>query len=185
MQETRVCSLGQEDPLGKETATTPVFLPGKSHGQRSLAGDSPWGCKRCRCNLATKQHEVPPWWMVSDCFLRVLLSYFSGWKALPLSNLWTRFTQKYRWLYVFPIRWNASSWRHLISLSLWSTPWPLALPHHGSYSEPALCVCGVTMSRQSRGGESQQEAWASTPELSDSPVNHHVEDSVSYQYDSS
>ena len=23
----------------------PVFLPGKSHGQRSLAGYSPWGCK--------------------------------------------------------------------------------------------------------------------------------------------
>ena len=24
---------------------TPVFLPGKSHGQRSLAGYSPWGCR--------------------------------------------------------------------------------------------------------------------------------------------
>ena len=24
---------------------TPVFLPGKSHGRRSLAGYSPWGCK--------------------------------------------------------------------------------------------------------------------------------------------
>ena len=23
----------------------PVFLPGESHGQRSLAGYSPWGCK--------------------------------------------------------------------------------------------------------------------------------------------
>ena len=23
---------------------TPVFLPGKSHGQKSLAGYSPWGC---------------------------------------------------------------------------------------------------------------------------------------------
>ena len=25
---------------------TPVSLPGKSHGQRSLVGYSPWGCKR-------------------------------------------------------------------------------------------------------------------------------------------
>ena len=25
---------------------TPVFLPGESHGQRSLVGYSPWGCKR-------------------------------------------------------------------------------------------------------------------------------------------
>ena len=25
---------------------TLVFLPGESHGQRSLAGYSPWGCKK-------------------------------------------------------------------------------------------------------------------------------------------
>ena len=24
---------------------SPVFLPGETHGQRSLAGYSPWGCK--------------------------------------------------------------------------------------------------------------------------------------------
>ena len=45
MQETRVQSLGQEDPLEKGMATTPAFLPEKSHGQRSLVGYSPWGCK--------------------------------------------------------------------------------------------------------------------------------------------
>ena len=32
-----------------------VFLPGKFHGQRSLAGYSPQGCKRVRHGLATKQ----------------------------------------------------------------------------------------------------------------------------------
>ena len=36
-------SLGQEDPLQEEWQPIPVFWPGKSHGQRSLAGDSPWG----------------------------------------------------------------------------------------------------------------------------------------------
>ena len=45
MWETRVQSLGQEDPLEKEWQPTPVFLPGKSHGPRSLAGYSPWGHK--------------------------------------------------------------------------------------------------------------------------------------------
>jgi len=44
MQETTVPSLGQEGPLEEGIATTPVFLPGKSRGQRSLAGYSPWGC---------------------------------------------------------------------------------------------------------------------------------------------
>ena len=38
MQETQVLLLGQEDPLKKEMATHSVFLPGKSHGERSLAG---------------------------------------------------------------------------------------------------------------------------------------------------
>ena len=41
--ETWVQSLGQEALLEKEMATTPVFLPGKFHGQRSLVGYSPWG----------------------------------------------------------------------------------------------------------------------------------------------
>ena len=45
MQATQVGSLGQEDPLEKEMAITPVFLPGKFRGQRSLVGYSPWGCK--------------------------------------------------------------------------------------------------------------------------------------------
>jgi len=45
MQETQVQSLSQEDPLEKGMATTPVFLPGEFHGQRSLAGYGPWGCQ--------------------------------------------------------------------------------------------------------------------------------------------
>ena len=45
MRETPVQSLGWEDPLEKEMATTPVLLPGKSHGWRSLVGYSPWGHK--------------------------------------------------------------------------------------------------------------------------------------------
>ena len=40
-----VQSLGREDPLGKGWQPAPVFLPGKSHGQRSLADYSPWGHK--------------------------------------------------------------------------------------------------------------------------------------------
>ena len=34
---------------------SPVFLLGKSHGQRSLVGYSPWGRKRIGQDLATKQ----------------------------------------------------------------------------------------------------------------------------------
>ena len=34
-------------PWRRKWQSTPVFLPGKSHGRRSLAGYSPWGRKSC------------------------------------------------------------------------------------------------------------------------------------------
>ena len=32
-------------PWSRKWQPPPVFLPGESHGQRSLVGFSPWGCK--------------------------------------------------------------------------------------------------------------------------------------------
>ena len=45
MQETLVQSLGQEDPLEESMVTHSIILTGEFHGQRSLAGCSPWGRK--------------------------------------------------------------------------------------------------------------------------------------------
>ena len=45
MQETQVWSLVWEDLMEKEMQPTPIFLPGKSHGQKSLVGYNPWGLK--------------------------------------------------------------------------------------------------------------------------------------------
>ena len=45
-------------PWRKRWQPTPVFLPGKSHGQRRLAGYSPWGRKRVGHDLVTKWHNV-------------------------------------------------------------------------------------------------------------------------------
>ena len=42
-------------PWRRKWQLTPVFLPGKFHGQRSLEGCSPGGCKSVGNNLATKQ----------------------------------------------------------------------------------------------------------------------------------
>ena len=53
---------------------TLVFLPGESHGQRSLVGYSPWACKETdttgRLTLDTKRCEV-----ISHCDFDV---YFPG-----------------------------------------------------------------------------------------------------------
>ena len=44
-------------PWRRKWQPTP-FLPGKSHGQRSLAGYSPWGLKRIRHDLMTKHNTI-------------------------------------------------------------------------------------------------------------------------------
>ena len=50
MQVTWGRPVGQEDPLEEEMA---VFLPGESHGQRSLADYGPWGCRESDLTEAT------------------------------------------------------------------------------------------------------------------------------------
>ena len=48
MQETERCRFKPwvgKIPWRRAWQPTPVFLPGKAHGQRSLVGYSPWGHK--------------------------------------------------------------------------------------------------------------------------------------------
>ena len=62
MQDTWVRSLGQENPLEEGMAPIPVFLPGKSHGQRRLLGYNLWGSKTAGHDLVTKQQK-PKYWL--------------------------------------------------------------------------------------------------------------------------
>ena len=70
----RVQSPSKEDPLEKQRQPMTMFLTGKSRGQRSLAGSSPWGCKRVRHDLATKQPESLL--VLSNCHFNMLHSPF-------------------------------------------------------------------------------------------------------------
>ena len=45
-------------PWRRKWQPTPVFLPGKFHGQRRLVGYSSWSCKRVGHDLATKQQKT-------------------------------------------------------------------------------------------------------------------------------
>ena len=56
MKETPIQSLGQEELLEKEMKPTPVFLPRKSHRQRSLVGYDPWGGKELNMTEHTQTH---------------------------------------------------------------------------------------------------------------------------------
>ena len=64
--------LGRSPGEGNEN---PVFLPGKSHGQRSLVGYSPWGCKRVRHNSVTK------WQQRLSCFFSLFAFCLLGMKT--------------------------------------------------------------------------------------------------------
>ena len=51
--------LGREDPLEQEMATHSSILLGKSHGQRSLVGYSPWDHKESDRTEVTKTALLP------------------------------------------------------------------------------------------------------------------------------
>ena len=57
-QEMRVLSQVGKIPWRRAWQPTPVFLPGKSHRQRSLAGYSPWGCKESDMTEATEHTRM-------------------------------------------------------------------------------------------------------------------------------
>ena len=65
----------REIPRRREWQPTPVFLPGKSHAQRSLVVSSPWGCKeldmteRLSTQSHTCNHTLSYQLSKSKCFL--------------------------------------------------------------------------------------------------------------------
>ena len=56
---------------------TPIFLPGKFHGQRSLVGYSPRDCKRVGHNLTTKQpnNSIYSHYNIHSPWCTLLVSY--------------------------------------------------------------------------------------------------------------
>ena len=59
---------------------TPVFLPGKFHGQRSLVGYSPWGCKELDTTGHTHMHARP---LAAVSFGKIFS--FSNYRAVVLN----------------------------------------------------------------------------------------------------
>ena len=58
-------------PWRRERLPTPVFLPGKYHGQRGIVGYSSWGHKRVGYNLVTKHFQHPSKLKLSLLLLRI------------------------------------------------------------------------------------------------------------------
>ena len=67
---------------------TPVFLPRKSHGQKSLAGKSPWDCKWVGHYLATKQQHFSYTQYVGALYYRWILNFVTCFSASIWIIIW-------------------------------------------------------------------------------------------------
>ena len=74
---------GLERSPGEGTLPTPVVLPGEFHGQRSLAGHSPWCC-RVGHNRATFTFTVP---FANVCVLSIYIHTYGNCSFFCLSSL--------------------------------------------------------------------------------------------------
>ena len=70
-------------PWRRKWKPTSVFLPGKSHGQRSLVGYSPWGHKELDTTewLHFQSHFLSGWWMLTKLIVIIsnILIYIVEW----------------------------------------------------------------------------------------------------------
>ena len=91
---------GRKIPWRGAWHPNPVFLPGKSHGQRSLVGYGPWGCKESDTTEAT-QHRIHPYSFIcskmsSECFSFLNHHWLSPhtipWPSVSSGMLWTSFS---------------------------------------------------------------------------------------------
>ena len=92
-QKTRVQSLGREDPQCRKWQPSPVFLPEKSHGQRSVVGYSPWGCKRVGHDFSSVQSLshvqlfAVPWTIAHHAPLSMGFPRQEYWRGFPFPTL--------------------------------------------------------------------------------------------------
>ena len=78
-------------PWRRKWQHTPVFLPGKSHEQRSLVGCSPWGHKRVGHDLQTKPHQQRQEYGRGNFYIgdrQFLMWYFLTFSQLSLIFIW-------------------------------------------------------------------------------------------------
>ena len=85
MQKTLVQSLGREDAWRRKWQPTPVFLSGKFHGQRSLAGYSPWGPKESDMTYGQNNtSRLPEWSFLFNDSQRLFILYSSSFLDINL-----------------------------------------------------------------------------------------------------
>ena len=92
-------------PWRSKGQPTPIFLPGKSHGQMRLVGCTPWGLKRVKHDLVTKQWQQHGSSIFN--FLRELCIVFhSGWTIYIPTSIAQGFTGSIFLSYIATYKWR-------------------------------------------------------------------------------
>ena len=89
---------GRNIPWRREQLPTPVFLPGEFHGQRSLVGYSPWGCResdtteQLNNRMIDYRNWAPRWYSGKESACqcrRCKIRSFNPWVGkIPWSRKW-------------------------------------------------------------------------------------------------
>ena len=114
--------------LEKEWQPIPVFLPGKSHGQRSLASYSPQGHKSVGHNLATKQHidlqcfKYTAKW-VGYTYTHTYIFFFRFFSIIGITIYSIQFPMLYSRSYLFCSVVSEPQWPHGLQPSRLLHPW--------------------------------------------------------------
>ena len=80
---------------------TPVFLPGKFHGQKNLEGYIPWGCKELDMTKCTHAHTHTSIPLLKSCICSFMLPPFL---LDSLTNIWWLF---YSYCLILPQGWGS------------------------------------------------------------------------------
>ena len=83
-------------PWKRERLPTPVFLPGGFHGERSLVGYSPWGCKESDVteqpsvtwhDVESFSESIRAWYFIGRNVFNCKLNFFSRYMAVYVMYL--------------------------------------------------------------------------------------------------
>ena len=127
-------------PWRRKWQPTPVFLPGKSHGHKSLAGYSPWGC-RVRHNWACTQcNEKQALLGLQGQSPHLFITSLASCSTLPPPNVQGFLTILCQWaLSLPPSIWSCLYFHVLVPLS-----WPIgpvtSFPFPWSYLRGVSCL---------------------------------------------
>ena len=128
-----------KSPWRRKWQPTPVFSPGKSHGQRSLGG-----CKRVGHDLVTKQQQATPIWeaRLGDTIIKKSKDMIT----IPFGK-WSCFCRE-RNVYESFIPDKAksfSTFKFSLASSQGDPPWPSYLNRYLLISTSALCFLPNTL----------------------------------------